>query len=118
MQQKVAIVSAFASLGHVIASCEAPMPVEGVVSNNPKFSGTCQVYKQGEGPCVSDSTPLGESVGWLVVVGFGMFFTLFTVFLSRYEYKTLGTAQSSEQFNTAGRNVGPGLTAAVTYSPI
>merc|ERR1719235_805596 len=70
----------------------------------------------GEGPCVSDSTPLGEGVGWLVVVGFGFFFTLFTVFLSRYEYKTLGTAQSSEQFNTAGRNVGPGLTAAVIVS--
>merc|ERR1719159_30910 len=36
--------------------------------------------------------------------------------LSRYEYKTLGTEQSSEQFNTAGRNVGPGLTAAVIVS--
>merc|ERR1719265_1452746 len=70
----------------------------------------------GEGPCVSDATPLSEGVGWLVVVGFGMFFTLFTVFLSRYEYKTLGTSQSSEQFNTAGRNVGPGLTAAVIVS--
>merc|ERR1719321_1987520 len=70
----------------------------------------------GEGPCVSDATPLSESVGWLVVVGFGFFFTLFTVFLSRYEYKTLGTTQSSEQFNTAGRNIGPGLTAAVIVS--
>merc|ERR1719386_363487 len=70
----------------------------------------------GEGPCVSDATPLSEGVGWLVVVGFGAFFTLFTVFLSRYEYKTLGTTQSSEQFNTAGRNVGPGLTAAVIVS--
>merc|ERR1719386_260521 len=70
----------------------------------------------GEGPCVSDATPLSEGVGWLVVVGFGAFFTLFTIFLSRYEYKTLGTAQSSEQFNTAGRNVGPGLTAAVIVS--
>jgi Na+/proline symporter len=86
------------------------------MSNNPKFSGSCQVYKMGETPCVSDSTPLSEGVGWLVVVGFGAFFTLFTVFLSRYEYKTLGTAQSSEQFNTAGRNVGPGLTAAVIVS--
>merc|ERR1719311_708771 len=45
-----------------------------------------------------------------------MFFTLFTVGLSRYEYKTLGTAMSSEQFNTAGRNVGVGLTAAVIVS--
>merc|ERR1719252_468595 len=92
------------------------MPVPGVMSNNPKFSGSCQVYKQDEGPCVADSTPLGEGVGWLVVVGFGAFFTIFTVMLSRYEYKTLGTAQSSEQFNTAGRNIGAGLTAAVIVS--
>merc|ERR1712193_10759 len=32
------------------------------------------------------------------------------------EQNVLGTAQSSEQFNTAGRNVGPGLTAAVIVS--
>jgi Na+/proline symporter len=117
MQNKIAIFSALASLGHVIGEdCSAAVPVLGVMSNNPKFSGSCQVYKMGETPCVSDSTPLSEGVGWLVVVGFGAFFTLFTVFLSRYEYKTLGTAQSSEQFNTAGRNVGPGLTAAVIVS--
>merc|ERR1719265_1660754 len=70
----------------------------------------------GEGPCVSDATPLSEGVGWLVVVGFGMFFTLFTVCLSRYEYTVLGAEESSEQFNTAGRDVGPGLTAAVIVS--
>merc|ERR1719265_2832652 len=70
----------------------------------------------GEGPCVSDATPLSEGVGWLVVVGFGIFFTLFTVGLSRYEYKVLGAEESSEQFNTAGRDVGPGLTAAVIVS--
>jgi Na+/proline symporter len=86
------------------------------MSNNPKFQGSCQVYKQGEGPCISDSTPLGEGIGWSVVVGFGAFFTLFTMGLSRYEYKTLGTEQTSEQFNTAGRSVGPGLTAAVIVS--
>merc|ERR1719386_399646 len=70
----------------------------------------------GEGPCVSDSTPLSEGVGWLVVVGFGFFFTMFTVLLSRYEYKTLGTSQSSELFNCGGRNVGPGLTASAIVS--
>merc|ERR1719453_517659 len=102
IQNRVALISALASLWYVVAEdCPAAKLVPGVMSNNPKFSGGCQVYKQGEGPCMSDSTPLGEGVGWLVVVGFGAFFTLFTVFLSRYEYKTLGTAQSSEQFNTA-----------------
>jgi len=117
MIHRLAIFSAFASLWHVAAEeCPVAQPVLGVMSNNPKFSGACQVYKMGEGPCTSDATPLSEGVGWLVVVGFGAFFTLFTIFLSRYEYKTLGTAQSSEQFNTAGRNVGPGLTAAVIVS--
>merc|ERR1719262_1947660 len=117
IQNRVALLSVLASLWHVGAEdCPAAKPVPNVFSNNPKFKGTCQVYKQGEGPCISDKTPLSESVGWLVVVGFGFFFTVFTVFLSRYEYKTLGTEQSSEQFNTAGRNVGPGLTAAVIVS--
>jgi Na+/proline symporter len=118
MRNHKLIACALAAFSRYVAgdACPAAQPVLGVMSNNPKFSGGCQVYKMGEGPCTSDSTPLSESVGWLVVVGFGFFFTLFTMFLSRYEYKTLGTAQSSEQFNTAGRNVGPGLTAAVIVS--
>merc|ERR1719262_1902442 len=117
IQNRVALLSVLASLWLAAAqTCPPAQPVPGVMSNNPKFSGACQGYKQGEGPCTADSTPLGEGVGWLVVVGFGIFFTLFTVGLSRYEYKTLGTDQSSEQFNTAGRNVGPGLTAAVIVS--
>jgi len=87
-----------------------------VTSNNPKFSGSCQVYKRGETPCIIDDAPLSEGIGWLVVVGFGAVFTLLTVALSHYEYTALGTKQSSEQFNTAGRNVGPGMTAAVIVS--
>jgi len=81
---------------------------------NEDFGGTCQVYKRGQAPCVD--TPLGEGIGWLVVLGFGVLFTVVTVILSRYEYKILGTAASSEQFNTAGRNIGPGVTAAVIVS--
>jgi Na+/proline symporter len=87
-----------------------------ISTNNPKFSGSCQVYKRGESPCKSDATPLGEGWGWFVVIGFGGLFTIITMFLSHYEYKSLGTKQSSEQFNTAGRNVGPGMTAAVIVS--
>jgi len=86
-----------------------------VPQSSPKFSGTCQVYKRGENPC-KDDTPLGEVVGWVVVIGFGALFTIITMCLSRYEYQALGTTQSSEQFNTAGRNVGPGMTAAVIVS--
>jgi Na+/proline symporter len=116
MQHRIAIISALSCFLHVGAQSCPEAQIFQVASNNPKFSGSCQVYKQDEGPCVSDSTPLSEGVGWAVVVGFGGFFTIFTILLSRYEYKSLGTDQSSEQFNTAGRNVGPGLTAAVIVS--
>ena len=47
---------------------------------------------------------------------FGIFFTILTVGLSWYEFKLNGTTQTSEMFNTAGRNVGVGLTAAVIVS--
>jgi len=99
----------------ISASCPAAKTFT-VTSNNPKFSGSCQVYKRGETPCITDAAPLAEGIGWLVVVGFGAVFTLITVGLSYYEYTSLGTKQSSEQFNTAGRNVGPGMTAAVIVS--
>jgi Na+/proline symporter len=95
-------------------TCDAVKTVT-VTNSNKKFKGSCQVYKRGESPCKPD-TPLGEIVGWLVVIGFGALFTVITMFLSRYEYKSLGATQSSEQFNTAGRNVGPGMTAAVIVS--
>merc|ERR1719456_692591 len=60
--------------------------------------------------------PLSEGVGWAVILGFGIFFTIFTMFLTRYENAALSQSMSSELFNTAGRNVGPGLTAAVIVS--
>merc|ERR1719506_2628821 len=60
--------------------------------------------------------PLSEGVGWAVILGFGIFFTIFTMFLTQYEEKHLGNKMSSEHFNTAGRNVGIGLTAAVIVS--
>jgi len=62
------------------------------------------------------SPPLSEGWGWFVVIGFGLFFTAFSMALTKLELKTLGTEMSSEQFNTAGRNIGAGLTAAVIVS--
>lgn len=59
---------------------------------------------------------LDQGWGWFVVIGFGLFFTFFSMGLTRMEEKTLGTSMSSEQFNTAGRNIGAGLTAAVIVS--
>merc|ERR1719221_2031979 len=83
--------------GLAAGDCPAATSIT-VSSNNAKFSGSCQVYKRGESPCRDDAAPLGEGIGWLIVVGFGALFTVVTVFLSRYEYQTLGTSQSSEQF--------------------
>jgi Na+/proline symporter len=48
--------------------------------------------------------------------GFGAFFTLLTVVVSNYEMAATGKKVTSEHFNTAGRNVGAGLTAAVIVS--
>jgi Na+/proline symporter len=60
--------------------------------------------------------PLSVYTGWGVILGFGLFFTIFTMTLTYYEVKVYGTTMSSEYFNTAGRNVGAGLTAAVIVS--
>jgi Na+/proline symporter len=74
----------------------------------------CIVYKNGEEPVME--TILPEFWGWFVVIGFGAFFTAFSMGLTRLEENSLGTKMSSEQFNTAGRNIGAGLTAAVIVS--
>lgn len=75
---------------------------------------SCIVYQRGEAP--SPETVLGEGWGWFVVIGFGVFFTAFSMGLTRMEQNVMGTSMSSEHFNTAGRNVGAGLTAAVIVS--
>ena len=76
---------------------------------------TCIVYNRGEEPVAE--TALDEGWGWFVVVGFGLFFTLVTIGTTRAEQSVMGgSTMSSEQFNTGGRNVGPGLTAAVIVS--
>jgi len=74
----------------------------------------CIVYNRGEAP--DTVSILGEGWGWFVVIGFGLFFTAFSMGLTRMEQNVLGTSMSSEQFNTAGRNIGAGLTAAVIVS--
>jgi len=61
--------------------------------------------------------PLGLSVGYLVVLGFGALFSVFTtvlVFVERYFGG--GGSMTSEHFNTAGRMVKTGLTASVIVS--
>lgn len=62
------------------------------------------------------STPLPESAGYAIVLGFGAFFSVFTTVLVYLDKKVNGTVHTSEFFNTAGRTVKTGLTASVIVS--
>ena len=66
--------------------------------------------------CANTETVLGEGVGWGVVIVGGIVFTALTMLVSNAEMKATGKKITSEHFNTAGRNVGAGLTAAVIVS--
>lgn len=60
---------------------------------------------------------LTPAIGYLVVLAFGLFFGLFTVFLVYLEHHlTGGRRGNSEYFNTAGRETLSGLTASVLVS--
>jgi SSS family transporter len=60
--------------------------------------------------------PLPESAGYAIVLGFGAFFSVFTTALVYVDKYANGTQHTSEYFNTAGRTVKTGLTAAVIVS--
>ena len=59
---------------------------------------------------------LPESVGWFIVVGLGAVFAIVISLEIKVEEKFLGHTQTSEFFNTAGRTIGTGLTAAAIVS--
>jgi SSS family transporter len=59
---------------------------------------------------------LDEGVGYAIVLGFGIFFSIVTTFLVFLDKRYVGVNISSEFFNTAGRTVKTGLTAAVIVS--
>ena len=59
---------------------------------------------------------LDESIGWFIVVGLGMVFAGIISAEVKLEEKYLGVVQSSEAFNTAGRVIKTGLTAAAIVS--
>jgi len=54
--------------------------------------------------------------GYAIVLGFGIFFSIFTTILVFLDRKFNNTQETSEFFNTAGRNVKTGLTASVIVS--
>uniref|UniRef100_A0A0G4FGI3 Urea-proton symporter DUR3 n=1 Tax=Chromera velia CCMP2878 TaxID=1169474 RepID=A0A0G4FGI3_9ALVE len=76
--------------------------------------GTVQVIAGGANG--EAQPPLDQWVGWLVVIGFGLFFSFLAVGFAKLEERALVETMTSEQFNTAGRNVGAGLIAAVIVS--
>ena len=68
-------------------------------------------------PESGQTTVLSQRAGLLVVVGFGAAFTMLTRYVTQLEAEKTGkTEMSSEHFNTGGRDVGIGLTAAVIVS--
>ena len=59
---------------------------------------------------------LDESIGWFIVVGLGAIFAGVISAEIKLEEKYLGHTQNSEWFNTAGRIIKTGLTAAAIVS--
>ena len=60
-------------------------------------------------------TTLDQWVGWFTVLGFGFAFTVLTTGITAFESSMLGkggVGKTSEEFSTAGRNLGMGLVAA------
>lgn len=75
------------------------------------------VYAAGaisEGFAVGEALP--EWIGWAIVVGLGMVFAVIITIEVKIEEKYLGVNQTSEMFNTAGRTIKTGLTAAAIVS--
>jgi SSS family transporter len=54
---------------------------------------------------------MSQAYGYGIVVGFGIFFSLFTSLIVFLDYRFGGTRTSSEQFNCAGRTIKTGLIA-------
>ena len=67
-----------------------------------------------EGFAVGEALP--EWIGWAIVVGLGMVFAVIITVEVKIEERYLGVSQTSEMFNTAGRTIKTGLTAAAIVS--
>jgi hypothetical protein len=54
---------------------------------------------------------VGQGTGYGIVLGFGIFFSVFTSLMVFLDYRFGGTRNSTEQFNCAGRGIQTGLIA-------
>ena len=82
------------------------------------FAGSPQtVFAAG---AISEGFEIGEAlpewIGWAIVVGLGAVFAVIITIEVKIEEKYLGLSQTSEMFNTAGRTIKTGLTAAAIVS--
>lgn len=83
----------------------------------PLLAGVPQADAAGaisEGFAIGDV--LDEGWGWFIVVGLGAVFAVVITFEIKVEERYLGVETSSEWFNTAGRVIKTGLTAAAIVS--
>lgn len=88
------------------------------ISQNGWSSAVPEVFAVGE---ISTSgfeigKVLPEHVGWFIVVGLGAIFAVVISVEIKLEEKFLGVKETSEWFNTAGRTIKTGLTAAAIVS--
>eukprot|EP00892_Ulva_mutabilis_P007270 jgi/Ulvmu1/4915/UM201_0007.1 len=74
-----------------------------------QYAKQCSFFGEG-------GAPLPEGAGWAIIIGFGFVFSLVTSLIVYVDYTFGGTAMTSEEFNTAGRNIKTGLTASVIVS--
>jgi len=71
---------------------------------------------RGQESFFGSSPPLPEWSGYAIMLGFGVFFSIFTTALVYIDRVVNKTKNTSEYFNTAGRSVKTGLTASVIVS--
>lgn len=99
-----------------MATCTANgIVIDGVDTCPPSWEE--HPYYQGAESYFGGSPPLSKAVGYIVVIGFGVLFSIFTTVVVYLDKIFAGNASiTSEQFNTAGRMVKTGLTASVIVS--
>ncbi|GBG60781.1 hypothetical protein CBR_g12519 [Chara braunii] len=77
-----------------------------------------------DGSCVRQESFFGgqpfldQWVGYVIVLGFGLFFSVLITILTWLEERYVGLRMTSEFFNTAGRSIKTGLTASVIVSSV
>ena len=88
---------------------EEPKPLMLVIPTDHQLLSLAQSF-------FGDDPPLPQAVGWVLCLGFGFGFCAITLGLVKLDESFSGTKITSEFFNTAGRDVKVGLTAAVIVS--